>query len=194
MTYFTSDQHFGHFNIIRLSRRPFKTVEELDETMVERWNAKVRDDDTVYVLGDLFFRAATVEPILKRLKGRKHLVLGNHDPSWTDRVKLADYFESVQSLKEETVDGRLVTMCHYPMLSYPQARRGYMVYGHIHNNTGDDYWPLIMRRPRMLNAGVDVNNFEPVTFDELLANNQAFQRCHADTARANPFDLYCAEA
>ena len=47
-------------------------------------------------------------------------------------------------------------MCHYPMLSYPQARRGYMIYGHIHNNTGDDYWPLIMRRPRMLNAGVDV--------------------------------------
>ena len=194
MTYFTSDQHFGHFNIIHLSRRPFKTVEEMDETMVERWNAKVRDSDTVYVLGDFFFRAATVEPILQRLKGHKHLVLGNHDPSWTDRVNLADYFESVQTLKEGTVDGRLVTMCHYPMLSYPQARRGYMIYGHIHNNTGDDYWPLIMRRPRMLNAGVDVNNFEPVTFDELLANNQAFQRCHADTAKANPFDLYCAEA
>ena len=41
---------------------------------------------------------------------------------------------------------------------------------------------------------MDVNNFEPVTFDELLANNQSFQRCHADTAKANPFDLYCAEA
>ena len=194
MTYFTSDQHFGHFNIIRLSRRPFKTVEEMDETMVARWNAKVRDDDTVYVLGDLFFRAATVEPILKRLKGHKHLTLGNHDHSWTDRVDLADYFESVQTLKEVTVDGRLITMCHYPMLSYPQARRGYMVYGHIHNNTGDDYWPLIMRRPRMLNAGVDVNNFEPVTFEELLANNKDFQCRHADTAKANPFDLYCAEA
>ena len=61
-------------------------------------------------------------------------------------------------------------------------------------NNGDDYWPLIMRRPRMLNAGVDVNNFEPVTFDELLANNQSFLRHHADTAKANPFDLYCAEA
>ena len=107
MTYFTSDQHFGHFNIIRLSRRPFKTVEEMDETMVKRWNAKVRDDDTVYVLGDLFFRAATVEPILKRLKGHKHLMLGNHDPSWTDRVDLADYFESVQTLKEVRIDGRL---------------------------------------------------------------------------------------
>ena len=53
---------------------------------------------------------------------------------------------------------------------------------------------LIMRRPRMLNAGVDVNNYEPVTFDELLANNKAFQRRHVDTAKTNPFDLYCAEA
>ena len=75
-----------------------------------------------------------------------------------------------------------------------RSRRGYMIYGHIHNNTGDDYWPLIMRRPRMLNAGVDVNNFEPVAFDELLANNQAFLRRHADTVKVNPFDLYCAEA
>ena len=87
MTYFTSDQHFGHFNIIRLSRRPFKTVEEMDATMVERWNAKVRDGDTVYVLGDLFFRAATVEPILKRLKGHKHLLLGSHDPL-TDVIRI----------------------------------------------------------------------------------------------------------
>ena len=100
----------------------------------------------------------------------------------------------IPELGKEDRDGRLVTMCHYPMLSYPQARRGYMIYGHIHNNTGDDYWPLIMRRPRMLNAGVDVNNFEPVAFDELLANNNAFQRRHADTAMANPFDLDCAEA
>ena len=69
-----------------------------------------------------------------------------------------------------------------------------MIYGHIHNNTGDDYWPLIMRRGRLLNAGVDVNNFAPVTFDELLANNASFRRQHADTARSNPLALFCAEA
>lgn len=47
MTYFTSDQHFGHFNIIRLSRRPFATVEEMDNALLSRWKAKVNDDDTV---------------------------------------------------------------------------------------------------------------------------------------------------
>ena len=166
----------------------------MNETMIARWNDKVRDEDTVYILGDLFFRAATVEPILQRLKGRKHLVLGNHDHSWTAKVRMSDYFESVQALKEIAMDGVPATLCHYPMLSYPQARRGYMIYGHIHNNTGDDYWPLIMRRGRMLNAGVDVNDFAPVTFDEMLANNAELRKRHADTARSNPVGLFCAEA
>ena len=194
MTYFTSDQHFGHFNIIRLSHRPFASADEMDETMIAKWNAKVKADDTIYVLGDLFFRSANVEPILNRLNGSKHLVLGNHDHSWTGRVRLADYFESVQTMKEIDVCGAPATLCHYPMLSYPQARRGYMIYGHIHNNTGDDYWPLIMRRPRMLNAGVDVNGFEPVTFEELVSNNAAFRQRHADTAQNNPLTMFCAEA
>ena len=194
MTYFTSDQHFGHFNIIRLSHRPFASADEMDETMIAKWNAKVKADDTIYVLGDLFFRSANVEPILNRLNGSKHLVLGNHDHSWTGRVRLADYFESVQTMKEIDVSGAPATLCHYPMLSYPQARRGYMIYGHIHNNTGDDYWPLIMRRPRMLNAGVDVNGFEPVTFEELVANNARFRQRHAETAHSNPLTMFCAEA
>ena len=194
MTYFTSDQHFGHFNIIRLCNRPFISLDEMNETLLARWNAKVKAEDTVYILGDLFFRAATVEPVLKSLNGRKHLVLGNHDHSWTNRVKLDDYFESVQTLKEINADGRIMTLCHYPMLSYPQARRGWMIYGHIHNNVRDDYWPLIVRRPRLLNAGVDVNNFVPVTFDELVANNHQFIQQHQSDAKADPFSLFCAEA
>jgi beta-glucosidase len=159
-----------------------------------KWNNKVKAGDTVYVLGDLFFRSANVEPILNRLNGRKHLLLGNHDHSWTGKVRLGDYFESVQTMKEIDVCGAPATLCHYPMLSYPQARRGYMIYGHIHNNTGDDYWPLIMRRPRMLNAGVDVNGYEPVTFEELVANNAKFRQCHAETAHSNPLAMFCAEA
>ena len=194
MTYFTSDQHFGHFNIIRLCSRPFGTVEEMDEALLSKWNAKVKADDTVYILGDLFFRAAKVEPILKTLNGRKHLIVGNHDHTWMKRVEASDYFASVQTLKEVEIDGRVLTLCHYPMLSYPQARRGYMVYGHIHNNVRDDYWPLIARRSRMLNAGVDVNDFEPVTFDELVENNRAFIASHADVAKQNPLTMFCLEA
>lgn len=194
MTYFTSDQHFGHFNIIRLCGRPFETVEEMDEALLSKWNGKVKADDTVYILGDLFFRAAKVEPILKVLNGRKHLIVGNHDHTWMKKVAASNYFASVQTLKEVEIDGRVLTLCHYPMLSYPQARRGYMVYGHIHNNVRDDYWPLIARRSRMLNAGVDVNDFEPVSFDELVENNRAFVASHADAAKQNPLTMFCLEA
>ena len=113
MTFFSSDQHFGHFNIIRLSHRPFASLDEMNEVMIAKWNVKVMADDTIYILGDLFFRSAMVEPILKRLNGRKHLVLGNHDHSWTGRVRLGDYFESVQTMKEIVVDGKPATLCHY---------------------------------------------------------------------------------
>ena len=85
-------------------------------------------------------------------------------------------------------------ICHYPMLSYPQARRGYMVYGHIHNSVRDDYWPLIVRRSRMFNAGVDVNNFAPVTFDEMVENNRAFIARHSEEAKQNPLSMFCLEA
>ena len=95
---------------------------------------------------------------------------------------------------EVDICGKPATLCHYPMLIYPQARRGYMIYGHIHNNVRDDYWPLIARRSRMFNAGVDVNNFEPVTFDEMVDNNHSFISSHAEDAKKNPFDLNCIEA
>ena len=57
-----------------------------------------------------------------------------------------------------------------------------MVHGHIHNDTTMDFWPLIAARERVLNAGADINNFEPVTFDELLANNQRFKQERAGTS------------
>ena len=64
---------------------------------------------------------------------------------------------------------------NYPMMSWPHIMRCYMVFGHIHGNTDADYWPLIQANERMLNAGVDVNHFEPVTFEEMEANNLLYK-------------------
>ena len=72
MNYFTSDLHLGHRNIIRLCNRPFATIEEMDETLIRNWNAKVTNGDTVYILGDLLFRnEKPAEEYLKQLKGKK---------------------------------------------------------------------------------------------------------------------------
>ncbi len=178
MIFFTADQHFGHENIISLAKRPFSSVSEMNEVMVRRWNDKVGESDVVYVLGDLFFRCDNVERILVRLRGRKILVAGNHDSSWMNGVDLCRYFvASCHSM--ETLDaGRAYTLCHYPMLTWRGEARSYMIHGHIHANTDLDYWPLIKIRDRVLNAGVEVNNYAPVTFEELLANNIRFKQAN----------------
>ena len=80
MIFFTSDLHLGHENCIRLCNRPFSSIEEMDETLIENWNHKVTGKDTVYILGDLIYRSQKPpEEYLRRLRGKKHLILGNHD-------------------------------------------------------------------------------------------------------------------
>ena len=53
-----------------------------------------------------------------------------------------------------------------------------MIHGHIHNDVSFDFWPLLRARERVMNAGVDVNGYEPVAFEELVANNAAFKVAH----------------
>lgn len=62
------------------------------------------------------------------------------------------------------------------MLTWKHAMRSYMIHGHIHNDTSADFYPLIAARENVLNAGVDINGFRPVTFEELLENNRHFKK------------------
>ena len=108
-------------------------------------------------------------------KGKKRLLIGNHDGSWMTKVDVSRYFASVD-LMLELSDGRhALTLCHYPLLTWKHAKKSYMVHGHIHNDTGADFWPLLAARENVLNAGVDINGYQPVTFDELLENNRVFK-------------------
>ena len=173
MILFTSDLHFGHRNIIRHCNRPFYSVEEMDEFLIDKWNRKVGKNDTVYVLGDLMFRnEKPPEEYLRRLKGKKHLFTVNHDRDWVKKCALSDWFESVNRLDFISDGKRQMALCHFPMMSWPHMTRCYMVHGHIHNDTTAEYWPLIQKNPLMLNAGVDINGFEPVTFEEMVVNNE----------------------
>ena len=182
MIYFTSDQHFGHFNIIRLCQRPFASLEEMDDVMLTKWNAKVKKADRVFILGDLFFRAQDPEGTLRRLNGRKTLILGNHDSSWTSKVDLSRYFEGVHTMLETSDGEHALTLCHYPMMTFNHCMKAYMLHGHIHGNTNADYWPYLQSHDRILNASVEINNYEPVTFDELVVNNQRHKASHPDRA------------
>ena len=147
----------------------------------------MRRNDTVYIVGDFLFRAKRpAEEYLSGLNGKKHLIIGNHDKYWMKKADLNAWFESVSPMLLVQDSGRTATLCHYPMMSWPgMSKGGYMIYVHIHNSTNTDYWPLITARPQMLNAGVDINGFAPVTLDELIEDNRRFKEEHACMTEGN---------
>ena len=172
MILFTSDLHLGHKNILKLCNRPFSSIEEMDATLIENWNKKVHKNDQVYILGDLMYRnEKPPEEYLRQLNGKKHLITGNHDRAWVKMCDTSQYFKSVNRLDYISDRKRQMTLCHFPMMSWPHMPRSYMVFGHIHGTTDADYWLLIARNEKMLNAGVDINGYAPVTFDEMVENN-----------------------
>lgn len=157
--WFTSDHHFGHKRIIELANRPFTSVEEMDETMIDRWNKVVAPGDLVYHLGDFAFADHT--PYLGRLKGQKRLILGNHDHS--NRVKAAKGWATVDSLLHITMpDKTPVVLCHYAMRVWSRSHHGAIhLYGHSHGNLAGD--------SQSCDVGVDCWAFEPVALDTIKA-------------------------
>jgi calcineurin-like phosphoesterase family protein len=159
-THFTADNHFGHANIIALSARPFATVEEMDERMIHNWNAVVEPGDNVWHVGDFAYRCdpKRQRAIFSRLNGSKHLVPGNHD----DKDTLSLAWASIGQIREITVDGQRLVLCHYGLRTWPGSRRGALhLYGHSHGT--------LPGNSQCLDVGVDCWDFRPVTLPEIRA-------------------------
>lgn len=171
MIYYTADLHFGYPPVLRQTGRPFATAEEMDRVLIDNWNRTVGADDTVYLLGDLGGHDAPFPAQqLAALRGHKHLVRGNHDTVLGDQQQLLDYFETVTDFWEMDDEGTHIVLCHYPLV---YVRGGYMIHGHLHNARKEGY-RILKQLPRVLNAGVDVNGFCPVSLQQLIANNRIF--------------------
>ncbi len=157
-TLFTSDTHFGHGAARAFYRRPFASGAEMDDAMVERWNAAVTPDDEVWHLGDFALGRAAPGPLLARLNGRKHLIAGNNDPvSTTSQPDWA----SVGHYAEIECDGIALVLCHYPFRTWNRIGKGALnLHGHSHGR--------LKPMPRQFDVGVDVRDFRPVTLRELL--------------------------
>ena len=125
----------------------------------------------------VFAKAKSIGPLrIRGTDGHDVMIIGNHDRDWIKKCDLDKYFESGTNLNFISDGQHQMTLCHYPMMSWPHMMRAYMVFGHIHENTDADCWPLIARSERMLNAGGDINGFRPVTFREMVLNNQKYKR------------------
>lgn len=169
MVYFTSDMHFGHKNVLMHDGRPFDSVEEMDAELIARWNSVVREEDTVYVLGDIsWHKGNKTAEIFKQLNGHKHLIKGNHDRMHKD---LDEYFESVNPYAEIRYYGNTFILSHYPIHFYNKHHYGaVMLYGHVHNTQEEDYTKEFARQMhdggipcKMLNVGCMLWDFTPVS-------------------------------
>ena len=159
MVFFTSDHHFGHAGARSLYRRPFASVAEMDQQMIERWNAVVDHDDEVWHLGDFAVRQPTdrVEELLGALHGRKHLVVGNND---NGAVTASAGWQSVQHYAELAIERRRLVLCHYPFRTWRDAGRGALnLHGHSHGR--------LKPMPRQFDVGVDAWEFRPVRLAEI---------------------------
>lgn len=159
----TSDQHWGHANIIKYSHRPFKHVDEMNEKLVQAWNAKVPKGSIVYHLGDFaFMKPWDFINLRKSLNGTIRLIHGNHDKV-IDKPEIKELFEWIRPYYEsKTEDGTKVVMCHYPFLTWNKSHHGsWNIHGHCHGS-------LKAPPTKRMDVGVDTNpNYAPYSYQEV---------------------------
>ena len=167
--YFTSDTHFN--NIIGFCNRPFKSVEEMNEKLIENWNNVVGADDIVFHLGDFCLGgSAEWTKVLDRLNGKIYLIQGNHDMK-NLRQGYTNRFELITMQMHIEVGKQKIYLNHCPFLCYGGAYRDtWQLFGHVHTskyNTGKDKSRLAYLFPTQYDVGVDNNNFTPVFFEQV---------------------------
>lgn len=148
--YTISDLHLGHNNIIRYCDRPFSCSNEMDQSLIERWNRAVTPSDTVIYVGDLSL-SHTVHPreYLRRLNGIKVMIRGNHDRQLAGPVN---------GLHLHYGDERLF-FTHYPSGdAIPEGFAGWIIHGHVHDNM-----PFFDRKTRRINVSCEVVDYRPVS-------------------------------
>jgi calcineurin-like phosphoesterase family protein len=169
MIYFTSDQHFYHERIIEMKNRPFKNVEEMNAMIIKNWNDRIMAKDEVYILGDVTMKGEEFAlEVLSQLKGRKYLILGNHDKFALKKTFPDWVFEWIKDYYELKYNNDVFTLFHYPILEWNGYHKGYyQLHGHQHN--GPEYNLNNIRNGiRRYDVGVDANGFKPVSLEEIV--------------------------
>lgn len=164
--FFSSDHHFGHRNVIEHCNRPFHSVEEMDEVMIERWNSRVDLYDTVYYLGDFTLGNIKIfEKYYERLNGSINFLRGNHDDNWWNKFnhthgkQLGDMFTIKVNFPDKHYSVP-ITMSHYSMRSWNKSHFGtWALFGHHHGK--------LAPYGKSFDVGVDVHDFYPWSLEEI---------------------------
>lgn len=163
-TFFTSDTHFGHGNVIAHSARPFASLEVHDADLIAAWNGVVGEKDTVYHLGDFAWRDAL--QYRDQLKGNIALIIGNHEAA---AEKIKHRFIWVKDVHMVRLGDLRVWCSHYAHRVWPKSHHGaWHLYGHSHGSLADD------PHARSMDVGIDaaarlVGAYRPLALDEVRA-------------------------
>lgn len=161
MIWIISDTHFGHENIVKYTKRPFKTVEEMNEIIIRNWNNKIRKNDTIYHLGDFAVSLTDKEymKLVKTLNGNIILVRGNHDRIGKKKLFKFGFKDVVKRIK---VDNYILT--HKPIKPQHLKDGIINIHGHIHNHCyTEDY----IDTSNYVNVSIEVMDYEPIKFEKL---------------------------
>jgi len=162
----TSDEHFGHANIIRFCNRPFSDTDDMREKLIDNFNSRVKPGDVTFHLGDMFWRKLQVKEcmgILERLNGKHFYINGNHEEVFDrpESFALIDMFLNITDVRMFRHENKRIWMSHYAHRCWPKSHQGsYHVFGHTHGVLEDF--------GRSHDVGVDSNNYAPVSFTELV--------------------------
>jgi calcineurin-like phosphoesterase family protein len=156
--FFTSDLHLGHSNIIGYTNRPFKDINHMNEEIIKRWNKKVGVDDLVYHVGDFSFKNSdNKNRYEQRLNGNIVHILGNHD--YNNGVKTL-----ILSAIMEFGNKRFLVQHRPPEKDTYIENFDMVLCGHVHQKWKDIFFQGVP----IINVGVDVWGFEPITIDTIL--------------------------
>lgn len=185
--FFSSDQHFGHRNVLRFCGRPYRDEKEMGQALIDNWNSVVTNDDIVVSMGDFFWfnDSHSIKKCIDKLNGKEiYLVLGNHDKRESFRRVTDERFHIVDGIThiflrcddtERWYQKTFEIVCsHYPLMTWSHRDRGAInLFGHIHSGWlrgCDDYdQNLPLWRGQQLDVGVDNQNFTPVSFEDVLS-------------------------
>lgn len=174
MKFYTSDLHLSHKNIIEYENRPFDSVEEMNNVIIDNINHRLTSDDELYILGDFTLEKNIdkVSNLIRKIKCKKHLIIGNHD-YFVKNESLCKLFDSVHHYLEIDDEGQKVVLFHYPIQNWNLKKYGSIhLYGHVHSKE-----ELQLKEENAFNVGVDVNNFMPITLKELQNNYRRKEKC-----------------
>lgn len=166
MIWFSSDMHYGHANVLKLCNRPFANIDEMNTVLINNYNAVVKEDDEVYILGDVAYRSSAnqVTNILRRLnKSRRYLIIGNHDHKNLKDPSFRMCFDWIKDYHEINYNKQLYVMSHYPFASWRGSGHGsIMIHGHCHSKMDNSKYYRI-------DVGVDnpICGFSPISIDRI---------------------------